>query len=373
MNDFLSQEEINALLQGTLDEKEPELATEKASPMESEEHLDLIEIDALGEIGNISMGSAATALSQLLNQRVNITTPKVEIMSPMDLLATFNAPFMLIEVGFVDGLEGSNLLVLKVTDAMIIADLMMGGDGSNVVEAVTEIHASAVSEAMNQMMGSAATSMSSLFNTKVVISTPTIQSVNTPGEADFPWLLNDPVVVVSFRMEISNLIDSTLIQVMPAHIAKTETAMLMGTALPAAFDDKKQEASSTSAVEISPQVSLKPEASGGQGQKNNGSVEPNLEYISTLEGTQPRNLDLILDVPLRVSVVLGKTKRPIKEVLGFNLGSIVELDKLAREPVDILVNGKIIAKGEVVVVNENFGIKITNIESPATRITNLGK
>ncbi|MFA5536304.1 MAG: flagellar motor switch phosphatase FliY [Bacillota bacterium] len=373
MNDFLSQEEINALLQGTLEEKETGLAPEKAGATASEEHLDLVEIDALGEIGNISMGSAATALSQLLNQRVNITTPKVEIMSPMDLLATFNAPFMLIEVGFVDGLEGSNLLVLKVTDAMIIADLMMGGDGSNVVAEVTELHASAVSEAMNQMMGSAATSMSSLFNTKVVISTPTIQSVNTPGEADFPWLLDDPVVVVSFRMEVSNLIDSTLIQVMPAHIAKTETAMLMGTALPAAPVDKKQGASVAPAVEIGQSAVSRPDASTVQSPKNNGSVEPSLEYISTLEGTQPRNLDLILDVPLRVSVVLGKTKRPIKEVLDFNLGSIVELDKLAKEPVDILVNGKIIAKGEVVVVNENFGIKITSIESPVARITNLGK
>lgn len=372
MNDFLSQEEINALLQGAMAGDGDNLATETALTPVQDDHLDSIEKDAIGEIGNISMGSAATALSQLLNKRVNITTPKVEIMSPQELLDTFDAPFMLIEVGFTDGLEGSNLLVLKVTDAMIIADLMMGGDGANVASEVTELHASAVSEAMNQMMGSAATSMSNLFNTVVIISTPTIQSVNTPGEADFPWILEDPVVVVSFRMEINDLIDSTLIQVMPARIAKAETAMLMGTATAEPLTVEKPP-QPVSAQAQSPVPSPKPAPPMIGGYQESGLIDPVLEYAPTLEGVQPRNLDLILDVPLKVSVVLGKAKKPIKEVLDLNLGSIVELDKLAAEPVDILVNGKAIAKGEVVVINENFGIKITSIENPAARINSLGR
>ncbi|NLL18345.1 MAG: flagellar motor switch phosphatase FliY [Clostridia bacterium] len=358
MNDFLSQEEINALLQEALgDEAEiPDTSQDTA-----DEVLDEIEKDAIGEIGNISMGSAATALSQLLNKRVNITTPSVKIMSPKDLLATFTSPFMLIEVGFIDGLEGSNLLILKASDALIIADLMMGGDGINITGEVTDLHTSAVAEAMNQMMGSAATSMSSLFNTTVVITTPSVQSLDNPLEAKFPWVMDDPVVVVSFRMEIGNLIDSSIVQVIPARIAKEETALLMGAAAPAP-EPPSPEPPPVAVASPEPVFSTPAETN---------SID--IDSFAGLEGVQPRNLDLILDVPLKVSVVLGKAKRPIKEVLGLTPGSIVELDKLAEEPVDILINGTPIAKGEVVVVNENFGIKITAIESPVARISNLRK
>jgi flagellar motor switch protein FliN/FliY len=358
MNDFLSQEEINALLQEALgDEAEIPVAQQDAS----EEVLDEIEKDAIGEIGNISMGSAATALSQLLNQRVNITTPSVSIMSPKDLLDKFTSPFMLIEVGFLDGLEGSNLLILDASDALIIADLMMGGDGTNLTGEISELHTSAVAEAMNQMMGSAATSMSSLFNTTVVITTPSVQSLDNPMEANFPWVMDDPVVVVSFHMEIGNLIDSSIVQVIPARIAKEETALLMGTAAPAPEPVSSQPP---------PVAATSPEPVFSTPAETN-NIE--IDSFAGLEGVQPRNLDLILDVPLKVSVVLGKAKRPIKEVLGLTPGSIVELDKLAEEPVDILINGTPIAKGEVVVVNENFGIKISTIESPMVRINNLRK
>lgn len=364
MNDFLSQEEINALLQDALGEvsEEPEEIPPGNEVEDTDEILDPIEKDAIGEIGNISMGSAATALSQLLNQRVNITTPTVKVMSPKELLASFTTPFMLIEVGFTEGLTGSNLLIIDVTDALIIADLMMGGDGTNIQQEVTELHASAVAEAMNQMMGSAATSMSSLFNTMVVISTPSVRSVESGSEVDFPWVMEDPVVVVSFRMEIGNLIDSTLIQVIPARIAKEETAMLMGTTMQSRVPAPEEPVLETAVTPQQPAITANAwqEAVAG-------------EEAPQWDGVKPRNLDLILDVPLRVSVVLGKARRPIKEVLGLTPGSIVELDKLAEEPVDILVNGKPIAKGEVVVVNENFGVKIVSIESPVARINNLRK
>lgn len=362
MNDFLSQEEINALLKDALGEEIdiPTDAPPEEDAQDADDILDPIEKDAIGEIGNISMGSAATALSQLLNQRVNITTPTVKIMSPKELLDSFTAPFMLIEVGFTEGLEGSNLLIINVTDALIIADLMMGGDGTNIQQEVSELHTSAVAEAMNQMMGSAATSMSSLFNTMVVISTPTVQSVESGMEADFPWVMEDPVVVVSFRMEIGNLVDSYLIQVIPARIAKEETAMLMGS-------------TSSSTASVPEQPVMESSVTSQQPAQIPDVVQETVaaEEAPQWEGVKPRNLDLILDVPLKVSVVLGKAKKPIKEVLGLTPGSIVELDKLAEEPVDILINGKPIAKGEVVVVNENFGVKITQIESPVARINNL--
>lgn len=370
MNDFLSQEEINALLQEALGEEAEILETtqdetQEAAQYEPEEVLNEIEKDAIGEIGNISMGSAATALSQLLNQRVNITTPTVSTMSPKDLLDTFTRPFMLIEVGFTTGLEGSNLLILDAKDAAVIADLMMGGDGTNVTGEINDLYISAVAEAMNQMMGSAATSMSSLFNKTVVITTPTVQSLDNPAEASFPWVMEDPVVVVSFRMEVGNLIDSSLVQVIPAHIAKEETALLMGTSVPEPEPEPAPPQSPPPVATAPSEPTFTSPAAAAQ--------ETDMDAFSGLEGVQPRNLDLILDVPLKVSVVLGKAKRPIKEVLGLTPGSIVELDKLAEEPVDILINGTPIAKGEVVVVNENFGIKISSIESPVARISNLRK
>ena len=119
--------------------------------------------------------------------------------------------------------------MLKVSDAMIIADLMMGGDGTNLPAEITELHSSAVAEAMNQMMGSAATSMSSLFNTKVMISTPKIQAVNVQGEMDFPWTVDNALVVVSFKMEIGTMLDSSIMQVLPIEVAKKEAGLLLGT------------------------------------------------------------------------------------------------------------------------------------------------
>lgn len=355
MSEFLSQEEIDALLTG---QSLPDLESKR----EALEILNEMERDALGEIGNISMGSAATALSQLLSQRVSITTPWVRIMSPKELIDSFKVPLMIIEVGFVEGLEGSNLLMLKVSDAMIIADLMMGGDGTNVRAEISELHSSAVAEAMNQMMGSAATSMSSLFNTKVMISTPKIQAVNVQGEMDFPWTVDEAVVVVSFKMEIGTLIDSSIMQVLPIEVARKETGLLFGITNTQPEPVWEQLAAPVSAGEVSSMTVTAP-----------GPSLAAEELHELPEGIKPRNLDLILDVPLRVSVVLGKTKKPIKEVLNFTPGSIVELEKLAEEPVDILVNGTPIARGEVVVISENFGVKITSIEGPVERISNLKK
>jgi flagellar motor switch protein FliN/FliY len=357
LSGFLSQEEIDALLVG---QDGGDLAPDGGASA----NLNEMEKDALGEIGNISMGSAATALSQLLNQRVSITTPWVRIMTPQELIDSFKVPLMIIEVGFIEGLQGSNLLVLKVSDAMIIADLMMGGDGTNLPAEITELHSSAVAEAMNQMMGSAATSMSSLFNTKVMISTPKIQAVNVQGEMDFPWTVDNALVVVSFKMEIGTMLDSSIMQVLPIEVAKKEAGLLLGTNNIEEEPVPQQSAAPASNEELSPGVETRPDS----------GLSPAAEELPELpEGIKPRNLDLILDVPLKVSVVLGKTKKPIKEVLNFTPGSIVELEKLAEEPVDILVNGTPIARGEVVVISENFGVKITSIESPVERITNLKK
>jgi len=381
---FLSQEEIDALLNspellddnGEQEEQEKEASFQTES-MESRLSLTDLEMDALGEIGNISMGSAATALSQLLNQRVIITTPRVYITTPRELVKSFQTPFMVIDVTFLEGLKGSNLFILKVPDAAIIADLMMGRDGTNPEPELTELHFSAVGEAMNQMMGSAATSMNTVFNKSVIISPPKITAVNYQQDPiDFPWDMDEDVVIVAFRMEIGTLLDSQLMQVIPIDIAKEEVELLLGPS-----SEPKTEVSEASQVsfELNDEDSIMSQDEidniltdvddiFGVHEEEQLSKKPQL---SPEVAESVRNIDLILDVPLDISVILGKTKKSIKEVLNLIPGSIVELEKLADEPVEILVNGTLIAHGEVVVVNENFGIRITAIDSPKQRLTNL--
>ncbi|GAW92952.1 flagellar motor switch phosphatase FliY [Calderihabitans maritimus] len=346
-NSFLSQEEIDALLKQT---QEGEKKSEDALATELTDR----EKDALGEIGNISMGSAATALSQLINQKVTITTPKVIVTTLEELLASFEVPYVVVEVQFTEGIQGSNLLIIKVSDAAVIADLMMGGDGKIEREELSDLELSALGEAMNQMIGSAATSMSSMLHNSIKITPPNVTQVSLDEDAYQPYLDKEAqVAVVYFKMVVGDLVNSEIMQVIPIDIAKKEAEMLLSLSFLEQDKDEPAEAVYSS----SPNQPL-PEPTGGPGDKDTAEA-----------GT--RNIDLILDVPLQISVVLGKTKKQIKEVLNLTSGSIVELEKLADEPVDILVNGTLIAQGEVVVVNENFGVKITNIIDPVERINNL--
>ncbi|MBS3951240.1 MAG: flagellar motor switch phosphatase FliY, partial [Peptococcaceae bacterium] len=206
-NRYLSQEEIDAILKGGSN-PEPE-------------SLSAVQIDALGEVGNISMGTAATTLSQLLNQRVTITTPRVVVLQKEELFDQFKVPYLSIMVNYTEGLTGFNLLVIKTTDAALIADLMMGGKGDPASGALDEIQLSAVAEVMNQMIGSAATSMYSLFSRKVNISPPEVVLFDSPPDAGiFPELNGEALVVVFFKMVIGNIIDSEILQVMPLRSAK---------------------------------------------------------------------------------------------------------------------------------------------------------
>ncbi|QGP92872.1 CheC-like family protein [Neomoorella glycerini] len=372
MADFLSQEEIDALLNGRLE------------PPAGETILTDLEKDALGEIGNISMGSAATALSQILNKRVLITTPVTTIMTPAELFANFQVPYILVEVNFIEGVEGSNLLIIKVSDAAIIADLMMGGSGRDVQPELDEIKSSAVAEAMNQMIGSAATSMATIFQRSVKISPPRLTTVRFGSESyTSPWPMDQAIAVVSFKMEIEDLIDSQIMQVMPVEIAKAEVAMLMNPQAPAA-DAARQDTPPRRETMPGDQTTDLPAASippaAGKPGTAAASVPPAAPVPPAqgpngrhgqVYGTPARNIDLILDVPLDVEVILGTAMKRIRDILNLAPGAIVELDRLVEEPVQITVNGTPIARGEVVVVNENFGVRITHIMEPYERINHL--
>ena len=394
-NGMLTQEEIDALLQGAM-ELEPEPALETTPAIEL---LDEMERDTLGEIANISMGTAATTLSQLLGKKVDITTPKVDVTRSEQIRQEYPIPSVICNVKYKAGIEGSNLLILSQRDGAVIVDLMMGGDGKNPTEGLSELQISGISEAMNQMMGSAATSMSTMFNSMVDITPPNLVLHDlSMGEDVIQSFLNtgEPLVRISFRMVVEEVIDSTLIQVLPLNVAKGMVSKLMSgmmgssststpaeqpvaqpvaQASPQPIAQPVPEAQPAPVVYQTPPPSMPPayEAPKAATVEPPTPVQP--AQFAPLQPrqltTHPDNLNLILDVPLQISVELGRSKKTIKEILNMGPGSVIELDRLAGEPVDMIVNGKLIAKCEVVVINETFGIRITDIVNPLERMNSL--
>ena len=393
-DDMISQEEIDALLNGGSSGDDKPAGDDKSADgaaaaggasSTSDVEITDIERDALGEIGNISMGGAATTLSVLLGRKVSITTPTVSISNMSQLKEKYPIPFLVVEVGYSIGIEGNNVLCIQAKDAAIIADLMMGNDGTNPDEELSEIHMSAVSESMNQMMGSVATSLSSMFNKKVDITPPVVTLVDFGTAEVVSKLLDkvDPIVQASFRMEVDGLIDSEIMQLLPVDVAKEMVDALMNQQ-PDVDDEEEEIAAATAAPAAAPASA--PAAAAAAPATNGYGAQPMQPHVASNVPVQSAqftplstvpvqindaNIGLILDVPLQVNVELGRTKKSIKEILDLTKGSIVELDKLAGEPVDIMVNGKYLAKGEVVVIDENFGVRITEIVSPLERAARL--
>lgn len=387
MGDMLSQAEIDALLNGV--SSEDETTTEEKTDFTGTEDIVLTpeEIDTLGEIGNISMGTSATTLYALLGQKVKITTPRVEITTWDEIAKLFVKPFVAVKVQYVNGLEGLNMLIVKEEDVKIITDLMMGGDGlGNVSGELNELHLSAISEAMNQMIGSASTSLSSMFDKRVDISPPESTLVDGASNIDRIKIDNESsIVMVMFRLQVGDLIDSEIMQLLPIQFAKEMVEKLM---------DKNKLSQQVTEADTMPQPPVQmqePQApqmqpqyaqpapgfgmqmpSMGQPQQPASPVNVQPVQFQSFEneefGYDSNNIGLLMDVPLQISVELGRTTKKIREILDFGQGSIIELDKLAGEPVDILVNGRIIAKGEVVVIDESFGVRITDILHPSKRL-----
>ncbi|MEK5039540.1 flagellar motor switch phosphatase FliY [Sporosarcina sp. FSL K6-3457] len=387
-DNILSQEEIEALLRGEPVGTE-ESTVSSADGIETADYLDEIEKDALGEIGNISFGSSATALSALLGQKVDITTPTISVVHRKELEAEFIHPYVAVKVEYTEGLSGMNLFVIKQSDAAIIADLMLGGDGTEPDMNLGEIHLSAVQEAMNQMMGSAATSMSTVFNKKVDISPPAIDLLDMESERGRELIPQDDLSIkVSFALKVGELIDSNIMQLLPLVFGKELVATLLGggaeevaaVAEMAPPLEKQQQPMPAHQQQAPAQDMQQPEYAQPMPQQQMRTQQPQVnvqqaQFASfespSLNQAESNNLNMLLDIPLQVTVELGRTKRSVKEILEMSGGSIIELDKLAGEPVDILVNNRQIAKGEVVVIDENFGVRITDILSQVDRLNNL--
>ena len=435
MDGMLSQDEINALLSGMGSGGDDAESTGTATVTDTPDNnsaedsftLTESEKDAVGEISNISMGTAATTLSSLLSQKVNITTPKVEVATWDDLSREYDRPCVMMQISYKEGLAGNNVLILKENDVKIITDLMMGGTGTaNPDEPLSELHLSAIGEAMNQMMGSAATSMSSMFNRKIDISPPVANLVETYNELDegMPVFLNKPFVKVAFKMQIGDLIDSEIMQLYPKEFAQELLNMFMPSSddssnsqpqpepQPASQAPVQQQAPQAQSVQQpapqaqpvqQPDMNMQQAGMMGQAVPQQGmAMQQGMPmqgmpygYGMPMQGMmgqpmpmqgyaqpqdvnvapaafqpfatdvnpilQKENIELIKDVPLEVTVELGRTTKSIKDILEFAPGTIVELNKIAGESVDVLVNGKYVAKGEVVVIEESFGVRITEI------------
>ncbi len=394
MDGMLSQEEINALLGGGL-------VNSNSSDTTGSESLSDSERDALGEISNICMGTAATTLYSLVNQKVVITTPVVSITKWEDLTADYARPCVFINIYYKEGIDGNNVLILREDDVKIITDLMMGGDGLNPAPELSELHFSAICEAMNQMMGSSATSLSSMLNAKIDISPPEADLVDMAGDIDNAKIsdfMRGEFACVTFRMTIGELVDSTIMQLYPIELAKELYRRFSGEA-----DEVVNNQASTSPTPepikedfVQQKLSQQEQPAMGQpmygqpmmgqpmmgqpmmgqpmygqpmmGQPMMMQQDVNVQNVQFQAFNpminpvmQQENIELIMDVPLEVSVVLGRTRKSIKEILEFSPGTIIELDKLAGESIDVMVNQKLVAKGEVVVIEESFGIRITEI------------
>lgn len=431
---MLSQDEINALLSGMSDSSadldgmteetpaasgpqstEPASYENTSAVGEAEALLSDTEKDAIGEIANISMGSAATTLYSLVNHKVNITTPIVSLSQWETMVGDYERPCVFIQIKYTAGLDGYNILILKEHDVKVITDLMMGGDGTNTEGDLSEIHLSAISEAMNQMMGASATSLATMLGKMIDISPPEatlVDLMTINGGQDIAPFLGGTFVKISFRMQIGELVDSTIMQLYPCDFARylCNTFMNGGMNIEQESEPAPAPAAEAPAPAPAPMPSMPQPDMGmaGMGAPMMGAPAPDMsmagmyppygmpmqpgygmppyggmpmqpapapmapamniqpaQFQSFTGGAAgagaPANIDLIMDVALEVTVELGRTKKSISEVLDFTPGTIIELDKVAGEPVEVLVNGKMVARGEVVVIEESFGVRITEI------------
>lgn len=443
-----------------------------------------MEIDAIGELMNISLGSSATAVSNMLDHRVDITTPKVSVVEVKDFSIGNLEPAMGVEIKYVEGLEGSNIMLLRRSDIKVIVDILMGCETPDEEFELNELTISAVCEVMNQMMGAASTAMSDFLGFPVNISTPEpfeLEDLEEFKESHLPKGA-ETIVVVRFSLKIENALESEFMNIMSVSLAKEllkglgldeeetgESEQIPADASPAPQSSSRDKQLSQEEIEmlikgsqgeetsappmtdapagsnrqlsqeeierlmaggiseeVAPQQSASPdrrepvqppqpqgaeavpppttgvsqEAGQAAGDRKvypppayyppypypypyppqqvivqpepkvinaKQAPMPELDVMETLGKEQAQNLELIMEVPVQVTVEIGRTQRKVQDILEYSKGSLVVLDKLAGDQVDLFVNGKCIAKGDVVVIDDNFGVRITEIvQKPST-------
>ena len=366
------------------------------------------EIDAVGEILNISMGSAATAVSELLNAKTWITTPQVKVVKVGDLNYDNLEPAICVKIVYVEGITGLNMMVLKQNDVQLILNQLLGNP--LVIDPnfeFDELNISAVSEIMNQMMGASATALSDLLGVKVDISVPTPYIIEQTKFGDLCEMpLDSTVVAVTFKLTVDGVMESEFMSVLSLELAKTLSGKMMDKF---SSDEGSEDAASAPAPAPAAAPSPAPAAPQPAPQAPMGvqqqMPDPNMMYGGAPQGypqqgygypnqyaaygaypppvppvnvqnaqlhqfdamdfgipaDQKDNLKLLMGVPLEISVEIGSAKRKVKDILEFTQGTIIELERQAGAPVDVVVNGNLIARGDVVVIDDNFAVRITEI------------
>lgn len=391
-----------------------------------EKTLSTMEIDAIGEILNISLGASATAISTMLDARVDITTPVVRIEKKSNFSFSNLEPAVAVEITYVEGLSGKNVMLLKRNDVKTIVEMLMGTTFDEDEFELNELNISAICEVMNQMMGASATALSELLGETVNISTP--ESFEIEGEEHFKDLYftdENAIAVISFKLKIADRLESEFLNLMSIDLAKELVSEFLQNGKEETISDDKQEidkpdnnfanndlaqnegfnveatihsdkeqqtiASNNAQTNVQMQANNTPNVQQTaymdtnvmnqmvqtmqmmqqqmiqmQNDRQNKTISVSSAITTPLKSDASNdesdvNLDLLMSVPLELSVEIGRTKKLVKDILDLNKGTLVVLDRAAGEPVDLYVNGECIAKGDVVVVDDNFGIRITEI------------
>jgi len=353
----LSQDEIDALLQG-VDEMAPPTSAPSGGVGGGEALTDE-EKNNLLNIINLQLTNAANTLSTIVSKKVELSNPNIEVKTPDEIRAELGGENLQVRIDYIEGIAGEALFVLKKKDGAVIADLMMGQDGSSAPEELNELYLSALGEAISQVNSAGLNVISEKVDRVIKTAPPKVEVVTDPSKLMLP--AGDKLVKVTANFSVENLFSSTLVQIYSIpfvkEIVSTKPAVDMS------FDMGTAQAGMTQA----PAQAAGP---APQQVKVQQAQFPPLN-IQGITPEQQSNIQLLMDVPMQLTVELGRTRMLVQEILGLGEGSIIELDKLAGEPVDLLVNNKLIAKGEVVVIDENFGVRVTDIINPVERLMGL--
>jgi flagellar motor switch protein FliN/FliY len=353
--------------------------------------LNSTEIDIIGEVLNISMGAAATAISVILNRQVSITTPLVRTVEKNEFEYKSLEPVIGVKINYIDGLHGSNFLIINVTDAKAMVASLLGEDISGGDGELDEIQVSALGEIMNQMMGSASTALSSFLSKAINISPPSIVEPHEFLSQFFASDTADSIVAVSFKLIVQDLVDNEFITVFPVSFTKevVNNVLHMGDMVEeeekaVEYDEVVTGHKQIPEFDVEAEESAEKPKGKSQSKRKNAVSQPeeappkvkknvsvkNLELEKFDEDDdeevkppmhEGKNLNLLMDIALNITVEIGSAKRAVKDVVNLTKGSIIELDKHADDPVDIFVNGQLFARGDVVVVEDNFGVRITEV------------
>ncbi len=382
------------------------------------------EIDAIGEILNISMGSAATAISTMLDRQVIITTPNVKEQKFQEVDYKALEPALLVKIEYIEGITGSNIMMFHQEDMQVILNLLMGNEDSPENFAFDELSMSAACEVMNQMMGASATALSEFLGKTINISTPTASVSDSEHALELNIQEDERIVTVSFNLNIKDVMNSDFISIMPIDLVKMIVSQVMGDAaedqapvqqeaessvIPEQQNQQAPNMQQTPNMQQAPNMQQMPSyispewqqqymmmgqqmpyppyaypyppmmppqnASSPAGQQSNVIKQTQAVHVQSAQfpnftnqampgfsaPINNANMGLMMNVPLSVTVEIGKTKRKIRDIMEFSQGTVIELEKQAGAPVDIVVNGQLIARGDVVVIDDNFGVRVTEI------------